>query len=233
MSGPDEPAVTLLAPARPRRVDKGGVGRNAVFGTLNLGDPGSPVGPSPGGGVVGVALGPSGHALVGAVGPFRVANGTDDGKLVPELGEAWKELADFHARDVGRDGAELPAYLARCVRLEVEGIEVGRPAGKEDVDNGLVRTAHALLGLEVEQLSHGQATGGHSTELEEVAPRYPVAVRSVASVVSQKVQHGSCRSDSMHGTVLLKFFLVKTVILYPFFDPRLDQNGPLGIENPR
>ena len=162
------------------------------------------------------------------MGPFRVANGTDDGKLVPELGEAWKELADFHARDVGRDGAELPAYLARCVRLEIEGIEVGGPAGKEDVDDRLVRAAHALLGLEVEQLSHGQATGGHSTELEEVAPRYPVAVRSVVSVFSQKVQHG----DFMHGTALLEFFLVKTVILYAFFDPRVDQKVTLGIEHP-
>jgi hypothetical protein len=36
----------------------------------------------------------------------------------------------------------------------------------------------------------------------------------------------------MHGTALLEVFLVKTVILYAFFDPRVDQKAPLGIENP-
>ena len=118
-----------------------------------------------------------------------ISQRTDEGELVGLLGEAREQLANLHAGDVGADGPELAANLAGCVGLEVEHVDVRRPAGQVDVDDGLVGLARAGERFELEQLREGQAASSHATDLEEFTARKPVAVGVAGDALAKEVDH--------------------------------------------
>jgi len=110
-----------------------------------------------------------GHALVGVVRAGGPYDGADDGELVHHLGHAREQFANLGAGDVGGDGLELASNLARCIHLQVPHVLMRRAAGKEQVDNRLVRGADAGLGLGLQQVGHGQPADAHGTDADEVA----------------------------------------------------------------
>ena len=59
----------------------------------------------------------------------------DGGPLVGAAGEQRQVFADAEAGGAGRDGAELAADRVGGVRLRVEALVLGQPAGQEDVDH--------------------------------------------------------------------------------------------------
>ena len=111
----------------------------------------------------------------------------DERELVGHLREAGEQLANLHAGDVRGDGSELAANLAGRIRLEVEHVNVRRPARQINVDDGLVRLARAGERFELEQLREGQATRGHATDFEELAAGHPVAVGVAGDALAKEV----------------------------------------------
>jgi len=53
---------------------------------------------------------------------------SDQSQLVGQAREAWQQLADFDPWDAGGDGTEVAADFGRRIGLEVERIQVARPA---------------------------------------------------------------------------------------------------------
>jgi hypothetical protein len=60
------------------------------------------------------------------------------GEFVGTPGQAGEQFAQLHARHVRRDRPEFAADLRRRIRLQVEEVEMGRAAGQENDNNGLV-----------------------------------------------------------------------------------------------
>ena len=80
------------------------------------------------------------HRRVVAV---AMAHRTNQGILVRHGRQPRKMLADLHAGHTGRDGTKRPAIFGRRVGLQVEHVEVGRPAEQVDQD---ARLGLACLG---------------------------------------------------------------------------------------
>ena len=66
-------------------------------------------------------------------------------ELVGHLRQPRQQLADLHPRHIGPDRLERPAILHRRRRLEVEEIEVARPAVGPEEDDGEVLIDLRLL----------------------------------------------------------------------------------------
>ena len=73
---------------------------------------------------------------------FAVGHRPHDRDSVERLRHERQVLADLHARQAGRDRPKLAADLGGGLGLQVERIDVTRPAPQKDVNHG-----HAARGL--------------------------------------------------------------------------------------
>src|SRR5262249_58457037 len=64
-------------------------------------------------------------------------HGTDDTVFVCLAGELRKELTDADAGHARGDGSQLPANFGWGIRLEIPGVELRRPTGKEEQHTAL------------------------------------------------------------------------------------------------
>jgi hypothetical protein len=87
--------------------------------------------------------GASRQALVEIVPSLGVDHGPNDGELVHHLGHARHVLTDLDAWYVGAYGLKFAPNAGWGVGLQVHHVVMWRPAGKEHVDDRLVRTSNA------------------------------------------------------------------------------------------
>src|SRR5581483_3044538 len=99
-----------------------------------------------------------------------------------------EQLADVDARDVGADGVELAANLARGLDLDVPHVQVRRSTRKVDIDDRFM-TAGALLGLGPQQIGQRQPAQQGAADGEKIAPRHAVAEAAVATRFAEDRQH--------------------------------------------
>ena len=119
---------------------------------------------------------------------LAVGHAADDGVLVGHLGQLGEQLADADPLDVRLDGMiQRPGVVVARLRLGIEGVGVGRPAGEPDLDHrlGLGRGRGGGRGrLGVGRLGPGGALRGSPAELaprEEPAQAHRPALEQLAA----------------------------------------------------
>ncbi len=88
-----------------------------------------------------------------------VSQRANDGHLVHPLGHFRQQLANLHARHVGRDGLVRTADRVGRVRLHIESIDLAGPAPLEQKDHGLSTRLDPWRGVVpggVQQFGKGQ-----------------------------------------------------------------------------
>ena len=73
----------------------------------------------------------------------RADERANENELVRGCGQLRQILTNLVAGNLGGNGAELAADLARSLRLEVDHVQVRRPAVEMDIDHRLVRRTDA------------------------------------------------------------------------------------------
>jgi hypothetical protein len=129
------------------------------------------------------------HALETVVAPIRVGERADESKLVRHFGKTGKELADFDARNICRDGPEFASNAGWSIGLEIEEVEVGWPPRQVNIDDCLVGRTAASLRFHAKELAKGESARSHTSNLEEVAPGVSVTVRGLPVGSSEEFKH--------------------------------------------
>ena len=100
-------------------------------------------------------------------------HGAADGQLIGDLGGLFKVFVEHHAIELGGDGTQFAAVLDRGIRLGVEGILVGHPTRKKDMDDRLGFGLWARwgligrVGLQTEEVVEGQPQGADQADMEK------------------------------------------------------------------
>lgn len=128
-------------------------GHGGIHRTVQAREHGSHAGPATDGRQRGV--GPTGLAQDRVVAIGSAHHRTNDDTLVHKAGDAWKDLANLDAGNLGGDGVELAANFARRFGFNVPHILVGRSTTQVDVNDRLMPTGRGPLGFGPEEVSEG------------------------------------------------------------------------------
>jgi hypothetical protein len=157
--------------------------------------------------------------------PIRVGEGADESKLVRHPGKTGKELADFDARNVCRDGSEFASNAGWSIGLEIKEVEVGWPPGQVNIDDCLVGRTAASLRFHAKELAKGEPACSHASNLEEVPPGVSVTVRGLAVGPSEEIKHDEEQDETRRErSHYIEIFLLRqaglpNIMRWEFFTP--------------
>ena len=98
-------------------------------------------------------------------------------------------LANLDAWHIGGDRPEFTTNFRRRIQFQIESVLMRRSPRQVNHNHRFVGPAETGCRFRLEQLRQGQPSHAERANLDEIAPRYPIAVAARRGRFSENRQH--------------------------------------------